>query len=163
VCIALPVAQSRRPAAVIISRLLYTQVRSATDITYTVEVSDDLQTWNSGTGYTTAPDATNNLDGVTQSVTVQAVAPVDSSNPKQFIRLAGHRTIAQKGRKLEKPDGDGAYCGQSQGHLPMSTATLNAPKFKRHLELFVSKIRCGGAICIGNFSLWLSYRAMIWQ
>jgi hypothetical protein len=67
--------------------LTYTQVISAVDVTYTVQVSDDLQNWNTGPGYTTAPSATNNADGVTQTVTVQDVTPVGNGNPPQFIRL----------------------------------------------------------------------------
>jgi len=67
--------------------LTYTQVLSATDITYTVQVSTDLQSWNSGPGYTSPPAPTNNPGGVPQSVTVQALAPVDGNTPTQFIRL----------------------------------------------------------------------------
>jgi len=65
----------------------YTRPISATDITYTVQVSTDVQSWFSGPGYTMPPSATNNSDGVTESVTVQAVAPVSSKTPKRFIRL----------------------------------------------------------------------------
>ncbi len=67
--------------------LTYTQVISATDITYTVQVSNDLQTWNSGPAYTTQISATNNPDGVTQSVTVQDLTPTGGGNPPQFMRL----------------------------------------------------------------------------
>jgi hypothetical protein len=68
--------------------LTYTQVKSAVDLTYAVQVSKDFQTWNSGQGYTTAPNVTNNPDGITQTVTVQSTAPVTSANnPKQYIRL----------------------------------------------------------------------------
>ncbi len=67
--------------------LTYTQVISATDLTYTVQVSSDLQTWVSGSNYTTAPVATINPGGVTQTVTVQAAAPMSSGAPAQFIRL----------------------------------------------------------------------------
>jgi len=67
--------------------LTYTQVIAATDISYTVQVSTDLQTWNSGAGYTDPPVATPNGDGVTESVTVQAAAPEGGGGPGQFMRL----------------------------------------------------------------------------
>lgn len=67
--------------------LTYTQVIAATDITYTVQVSGDLQTWSSGKGYTSQVSATNNPDGITQSVTVQSVTPLSGTNPTLFIRL----------------------------------------------------------------------------
>jgi subtilase family serine protease len=68
-------------------RLTYTEVQSATDITYTPQVSMDLVTWNSGPGYTTTTGTTSNPGGLTESVTVQAVTPVNNSTPAQFIRL----------------------------------------------------------------------------
>jgi len=67
--------------------LTYTQVLAATDVTYTVQVSADLVNWYSGSGYTTPPSAVINPGGATESVTVQAVAPVDGNTPAQFIRL----------------------------------------------------------------------------
>jgi hyaluronate lyase len=66
--------------------LTYTQVLSATDITYNVQVSSDLQNWNSGPGYTNTPVATGTSNGVTQLYNVQAAQPVDSAT-NQFIRL----------------------------------------------------------------------------
>jgi subtilase family serine protease len=66
--------------------LTYVQVLSATDITYTVQVSTDMENWNSGPGYTILPGAASNSNGVTQSVTVQAAASMQSA-PVQFIRL----------------------------------------------------------------------------
>ena len=66
--------------------LAYTQVQAATDLTYTVQVSSDLQTWYSGTGYTAAPSITNNADGETQTVTVQDLTPVTDA-AQRFIRL----------------------------------------------------------------------------
>ena len=83
----LPVSSIVTTGSGIYLTLRYTQVPSATDITYTVQVSTDMQTWNSGPGYTTPPSATNNPDGVTQTVTVQDLTPVDLTNPKQFMRL----------------------------------------------------------------------------
>ena len=67
--------------------LTYTKVIAATDLTYTVEISNDLQTWNSGPSYTTTTNVTANLDGVTQSVTVRSLVPLSVTAPKQFIRL----------------------------------------------------------------------------
>ncbi|HEX4083866.1 MAG TPA: putative Ig domain-containing protein [Chthoniobacteraceae bacterium] len=67
--------------------LTYTQVISATDITYTVQVSTDMVNWFSGAGYTDAPVAVDNADGVTQTVTVQTAAPISGTTPQQFIRL----------------------------------------------------------------------------
>jgi len=67
--------------------LTYTQVISATDITYNVQVSTDLQTWNSGPGYTATVSSTDNPGGLTETVTVQALTPVTPANPKLFIQL----------------------------------------------------------------------------
>jgi hypothetical protein len=67
--------------------LTYTQVISATDITYNVQVSTDLQTWNSGPGYTATAGTTTNPGGLTETVTVQALTPVSAANPEQFIQL----------------------------------------------------------------------------
>ena len=64
--------------------LTYAQVKAATDINYTVEVSGDLSTWNSGTGYT-APVGTTDK-GTTQTVVVQDLVPLSSAT-KRFIRL----------------------------------------------------------------------------
>ena len=66
--------------------LTYTKVIAATDLTYTVQVSTDLQTWNSGPSYTTTLNITPNLDGVTQTITEQSLVPL-SGVSKQFIRL----------------------------------------------------------------------------
>jgi len=65
--------------------LTYTQVIAATDIVYTVEVSNDLLTWNSGTGYTAVLSTTPNGDG-TNTVVVQDLAPAGST-PHQYMRL----------------------------------------------------------------------------
>ena len=67
--------------------LAYTKVIAATDLTYTVQVSSDLQTWNSGASYTATVSATNNPDGVTQSVTIRSLASISEGSPQQFIRL----------------------------------------------------------------------------
>jgi subtilase family serine protease len=67
--------------------LTYTQVLAATDISYIVEVSGDLQTWNSGSGYTLTPVVTPNGDGVTETVVVPAAGPLTSGTQCQFMRL----------------------------------------------------------------------------
>jgi len=67
--------------------LTYTSVIAATDLTYTVQISTDLQTWNSGPGYTTTSNVTNNSDRVTQTVTIQSLLPLSGTTSKQFIRL----------------------------------------------------------------------------
>jgi hypothetical protein len=67
--------------------LTYTQVIAATDITYTVQVSTDLQNWFSGPGYTSTLSVTPNGDGVTESVSVQAATPAGPGNPVEYIRL----------------------------------------------------------------------------
>jgi hypothetical protein len=66
--------------------LTYPLVLSATDITYTVQVSTDLINWNSGPGYTDPPTPIGNSDGVTQTYNVQAAVPAGSA-PQQYIRL----------------------------------------------------------------------------
>jgi hypothetical protein len=64
--------------------LSYTQVKSATDITYTPEVSTDLVSWHSGPGYTSVIQTSDH--GTTQTVTVASQLSPNSS-PRQFIRL----------------------------------------------------------------------------
>ncbi len=66
--------------------LTYTKVLSATDITYTAEVSGDLQTWASGASNLTAVSSTNNSDGITQTVVVRDNTPASGAN-KRFIHL----------------------------------------------------------------------------
>jgi len=64
--------------------LSYTHVKAATDITYIVELSGDMKTWNSGDAYTTQVGVTDK--GATETVVVRDVQPVNSST-KRFIRL----------------------------------------------------------------------------
>jgi hypothetical protein len=66
--------------------LTYTQLIAATDVTYTVEVSGDMQTWSSGNNQTATVSVTNRPDGVTRSVIVQDLMPMDSIL-QRFIRL----------------------------------------------------------------------------
>lgn len=67
--------------------LAYTKVIAATDLIYTVQISTDLKTWNSGPGYTGIMSTVANPDGVTQTVTVQSLIPLTAGTSKQFIRL----------------------------------------------------------------------------
>ena len=63
--------------------LTYLVPTSISDITYTVEVSSDLKTWNSGSGYT---QIVSNVSGTTgRTVTVQDSLP--TSTQKHFMRL----------------------------------------------------------------------------
>jgi regulation of enolase protein 1 (concanavalin A-like superfamily) len=66
--------------------LTYTRVKSATDISYVVEVSGDLVTWNSGPSYTATVSVTDNPDGITQTVVVRDLVPMGSATSR-FIRL----------------------------------------------------------------------------
>ena len=66
--------------------LTYTQVISATDLTYTPEVSGSLQIWNSGASYVVPVSATNNGNGVTETVEVRDATPVSQGAPR-FINL----------------------------------------------------------------------------
>lgn len=59
----------------------------APQLTYMVEVSDDLGIWNSGPGYTQEISATATGDGVTQLVTVRVLPAITSASPKRFVRL----------------------------------------------------------------------------
>lgn len=64
--------------------LSYTQVDSATDISYIPEISTDMVTWNSGTSYFSELQRTDS--GITQTVQLKSLLPL-SSNPQQFVRL----------------------------------------------------------------------------
>jgi hypothetical protein len=65
--------------------LTYTQDLYAPDMTYTPQVSGDMETWNSGAGYIVPVSATANGDGVTETVVVRAAAPQGAA--PQFMRL----------------------------------------------------------------------------
>lgn len=62
--------------------LSFTQWRSLTDITYQVEVSSDLQTWQSGTPYTVRVD-----NGTTDTATYRDATAIGDV-PRHFIRLS---------------------------------------------------------------------------
>ncbi len=65
--------------------LTYTVNKSAGDLVYSVEVSGDLQTWNSGPAYTSSPVVLSD-DGATQTVQVTDLTPTSAAN-RRFIRL----------------------------------------------------------------------------
>jgi hypothetical protein len=64
--------------------IAYTHVKSAVDITYIVEVSNDLATWNSGPAYTSL--LTTDDHGATETLTYGSLLPPDPSNC-QFMRV----------------------------------------------------------------------------
>jgi hypothetical protein len=67
--------------------LTYTQVISAIDLTYTVQVSTDLENWNSGAGFVAPYGVVTNPGRATQSVTVRTIFPENANTPAQFMRL----------------------------------------------------------------------------
>ena len=66
--------------------LTYNRSLSANDVSFVVEVSGDLQTWASGTGYTTTISATNNAAGTLQTVVERDLTPTTGTG-RRFIRL----------------------------------------------------------------------------
>lgn len=67
--------------------ITFTRLKMAFDFSYTVEVSGNLTTWNSGAAYTTQTDVTS-LDTVRERVTVRDNIPVSSAT-RRYIRLRG--------------------------------------------------------------------------
>ena len=65
--------------------LTYTKLKTATDLTYVVEVSADLLTWKSGSGYTT--DVAVLDQGTTQQVTTRDLTAISAATPRRFMRL----------------------------------------------------------------------------
>ena len=64
--------------------LTYTRVKSATDITYTIEVGNEAGAWSSGAAFTAVAATVDN--GATESITVESLlAP--GAGQKQFMRL----------------------------------------------------------------------------
>ncbi len=61
--------------------LSFTQLQSLADITYTVQVSDDLKTWNSGATYAIRVD-----NGATNHAVYQDLTPMGGA-PRHFMRL----------------------------------------------------------------------------
>jgi len=66
--------------------LSYTEVILASDIIYIPEVSGDLKTWDSGSGYVAPLGTISNADGVTDTVRVQDQTPANNA-ARRFIRL----------------------------------------------------------------------------
>ncbi len=64
----------------------YSRRISAPDITYYVDVSSDLVTWNSGSAYTTDESVTADGNSVTETVKVRILSSTDQ-NPRMFVRL----------------------------------------------------------------------------
>jgi len=65
--------------------LKYTQVNTAVDLTYTPQVSSDLQTWYSGATYI-GPVSSVATSSSTQSIVVQDLTPTSGTN-RRFMRL----------------------------------------------------------------------------
>ncbi len=82
----LPVAGLQTVGGTNYLSITFNRVLFATDVSYTVQVSGDLITWNSGPVYT-APAGTpiDNGDG-TETVTVQDIVPVTAAGAR-FIRV----------------------------------------------------------------------------
>jgi hypothetical protein len=66
-------------------QITYTRLRQPMAVGYTVEVSSDLTTWNSGPTFTTELSATP-LDAIRELVTVRDNAPI-ATNPRRTMRL----------------------------------------------------------------------------
>ena len=75
----LPLMQSSGALAI-----SYTHVKSAVDITYVVEVSNDLITWSSGPTHTAVIDTADH--GVTETVKVGSLLALDPTK-RQFMRV----------------------------------------------------------------------------
>jgi hypothetical protein len=81
-------APSHQPRVSLIADHLtldYTRPNSVTDVSYTVEWSNDLQTWGTGNMIIEQVSSTTNADA-TITVSSRAVALL-STSPRQFIRL----------------------------------------------------------------------------
>ncbi len=66
--------------------LTYNKALAASDVSYTVEVSGDLQMWSSGASSTATVSATNNAAGTMQTVVERDLTPTSSAG-RRFIRL----------------------------------------------------------------------------
>ena len=66
--------------------LTYRKSLAASDVSYVVEVSGDLQTWSSGAGYTTTVSTSNNPAGTMQAVVERDLTPASGAG-RRFIRL----------------------------------------------------------------------------
>ena len=66
-------------------QISYPRWKDTGDLTYVVEVSSDLQTWNSGTGYTQQVSVTP-IDATRDQVIEQDIIPT-STVSRRFIRV----------------------------------------------------------------------------
>lgn len=82
----LPAVSTTSDAGQTYLTLTYTKVPAATDLTYAVEASADLQTWSSGAGSTVVVDTVTNPDGQTQTVVTRDLT-AQSTTAKRFMRL----------------------------------------------------------------------------
>ena len=64
----------------------YPRLIGALDLTYMLEVSDELGTWSSAAGNFEAVSTIANGDGVTQTITVRLL-PAFAGAPKKFARV----------------------------------------------------------------------------
>jgi hypothetical protein len=62
----------------------YSRAKAATDVTFTVEVCNEVSSWNSGPAFTQVTQTTDN--GTTETITVMSLLPPGPDN-KQFMRL----------------------------------------------------------------------------
>jgi len=67
-------------------QLSYPHRIGALDLTYTVEVSDDLQAWSSPVGMVQPLSVVPTGDGITETITVRVMAST-GSNPRKYARL----------------------------------------------------------------------------
>jgi hypothetical protein len=67
-------------------QLIYSRRIGVLDLTYTVEVSDDLINWSSPSGSVTQLNVAPNGDGITESVTVRINYPLNST-PQKFAHV----------------------------------------------------------------------------
>jgi fibronectin type 3 domain-containing protein len=84
-----PTASGQLPATLIVNNRLTIQFvrrRAVTDVNYTVEVSDDLLTWQSGGAHVTEVDAAP-IDGLTELVRVSDNTPFTQGVSRRFIRV----------------------------------------------------------------------------
>ena len=65
----------------------YIRRTDAPQLSYTVEVSDNLISWQSGTDYTQEISASPTGDGVTELVTARVLPAITPSNSKKFVRV----------------------------------------------------------------------------
>jgi len=77
----LPVAGTQTAGGKTYLTLTFAKIRALTDIAYTVQVSGDLKTWNSGPSYTARTD-----DGSTDQAVYRDLTAIQDS-PRRFMRL----------------------------------------------------------------------------